>query len=212
MPDAHIELTYHAPLELLIAVILSAQCTDKRVNLVTPALFKRYPSAQDYAEADLSELSMLIRTCGLYRSKAKNIRSAAQVLTLEYGGKVPTSVAALNSLPGVGRKTAGVVSNHLGGDPAFPVDTHVKRVAYRLALTSKTDPSKVELDLQRLLPSHRWMKAHQLFVWHGRRTCFARSPACTECVVSSLCPKQGVKVPKRGTRRRAQSSDASSAS
>jgi len=194
MPDARIELDFRTPLELLVAVILSAQCTDKRVNMVTPALFQRFPDAQAYAEAEPSDVEFFIRTCGLYRAKAKNIVAAARALVQEHAGQVPTRRDMLEKLPGVGRKTAGVVCIHLGGDSAFPVDTHVKRLAYRLGFTTKEDPDKVEADMQALLPSERWTQGHQLLVWHGRRTCFARSPACERCVVADLCPKKGVKA------------------
>lgn len=193
MPDARIELDYSTPLELLVAVILSAQCTDKRVNLVTPALFRRFPDAAAYASASVQEVEPFIQTCGLYRAKAKNLIAAARALVAEHGGQVPRSRAVLETLPGVGHKTAGVVCIHLGGDDAFPVDTHVKRLAFRLGFSSHVDPDKVELDLQALLPAERWMKGHQLLVWHGRRTCFARSPACERCVVAARCPRKGVK-------------------
>lgn len=195
MPQAKIELDYRTPLELLVSVILSAQCTDKRVNLVTPALFARYRTAADYAGTTAAELESYIRTCGLYRSKAKNIIAAAKALVAEHGGEVPSSREALKRLAGVGHKTAGVVAIHLGGDAAFPVDTHIKRIAARLGLTKETHPDKVEEDLRELLPSDRWTQAHQLLIWHGRRTCFARSPACERCVVADLCPKVGVKRP-----------------
>lgn len=196
MPEAHIELDYRTPLELLVAVILSAQCTDKRVNMVTPALFQRFPDARAYAAVRPEDVEPFIQTCGLYRAKAKNLVAAAKALVLEHGGEVPRSREALEKLPGVGRKTAGVVCIHLGGDAAFPVDTHVKRLANRLGFTRQTDPDKVERDLQALLPPERWMNGHQLLVWHGRRTCFARSPACERCVVAGLCPKRGVSPAK----------------
>jgi endonuclease-3 len=198
MPEVRIELDYHTPLELLVAVILSAQCTDKRVNLVTPALFQRFPDARAYASVKPEVVEPFIQTCGLYRAKAKNIVAAAKALVAGHGGEVPSSRAALEQLPGVGRKTAGVVCIHLGGDAAFPVDTHVKRLAFRLGFTAQQHPDKVEADLQALLPPERWMNGHQLLVWHGRRTCFARSPACERCVVADLCPKRGVRV-KRAT-------------
>jgi endonuclease III len=197
MPNAKIELGYRTPMQLLISVILSAQCTDKRVNMVTPALFARYPTAEAYASASPEELESLIKTCGLYRSKARNIIAAAQALVAKHGGIVPVSRAELEALPGVGRKTAGVVTIHLGGDAAFPVDTHIRRLAYRLGFTRQTDPDKVELEMRDLLPSADWAKAHQLLIWHGRRTCFARSPACERCVVEKLCPKIGVPRAKR---------------
>lgn len=196
MPEAKIELDFTTPLELLVAVILSAQCTDKRVNMVTPALFQKYRTAADYAGADLSELESYVKTCGLYRSKAKNIIAAGKALTENHAGVVPKSRELLAALPGVGRKTAGVVCIHLGGDEAFPVDTHILRLSKRLGFSTKEDPDKVEEDLRELLPSSWWMKGHQLLIWHGRRTCFARSPECERCVVASLCPKNGVKRAK----------------
>ncbi|WP_342379243.1 endonuclease III [Myxococcus stipitatus] len=192
MPDARIELDYQSPLQLLVAVMLSAQCTDKRVNMVTPALFQRFPTARDYAAVQASDVEPFIRTCGLYRAKAKNIVATAKILVEQHQGEVPLQRELLSELPGVGRKTAGVVCIHLGGDNAFPVDTHVKRLAYRLGFTTQEDPDKVEKDMQAVLPPERWMMGHQLLVWHGRRTCFARSPECSRCVVADLCPKKGV--------------------
>ncbi|HSP78735.1 MAG TPA: endonuclease III [Myxococcaceae bacterium] len=195
MPDVHIELDYRTPLELLVAVILSAQCTDKRVNLVTPALFRRFPDARAYAGSSEEEVAPYIQSCGLYRAKARNLVAAARALVAEHGGEVPRSRALLEQLPGVGRKTAGVVSMHLeGGDFAFPVDTHVKRLAGRLGFTRHEDPDKVEEDLQALLPPGRWKQGHQLLVWHGRRTCLARAPACERCPVAELCPRRGVRT------------------
>ncbi len=203
MPDARIELDWTNPLELLVAVILSAQCTDKRVNMVTPALFARFPTAEAYAAAHPEELEPYIKTCGLYRSKTRSIVAAAKALVERHGGQVPTSRAALEELPGVGRKTAGVVAVHLGGDAAFPVDTHIRRLSRRLGFSRESDPDKIELDLQKLLPVEWWAKGHQLLIWHGRRTCHARSPACERCVVNALCPKIGVekKAPAAVTAR-----------
>jgi endonuclease-3 len=201
MPEARIALDFSNPLELLVAVMLSAQCTDVRVNLVTPALFARYPTAKAYAEADLGELESYVRTCGLYRSKAKNLIAAARSLVAEHGGQVPTSREALETLAGVGRKTAGVVSIHLGEGGAFPVDTHIRRLAGRMGLSRHGDPDKVERDLQGVLPPERWTAGHQLLIWHGRRTCTARAPACGRCGVADLCPKVGVRPP-RGSRSR----------
>ena len=201
MPEAHIELDYRTPLELLVAVILSAQCTDRRVNLVTPALFQRFADARAYAGASAAEVEPFIQTCGLYRAKAKNLVAAAKALVAEHGGEVPRSRAALEKLPGVGRKTAGVVCIHLGGDDAFPVDTHVKRLAFRLGFSGHTHPDKVEEDLQKLLPSTRWTLGHQLLVWHGRRTCLARAPACERCPVAELCPRKGVRLKPTGGSR-----------
>ena len=192
MPDARIELDHRTPYELLVAVILSAQCTDRRVNMVTPALFRRFPDARALAQADEAEVRPFIQSLGLYRAKAKNLVAAAQALVADHGAEVPTGRAALALLPGVGNKTAGVVSMHIGGDAAFPVDTHVKRLAFRMGLTSAEAPDRVEADLQALLPPQRWVLGHQLLVWHGRRTCFARAPACQRCPVAALCPRRGV--------------------
>jgi endonuclease-3 len=192
MPEARIELDYATPLQLVIAVILSAQCTDKRVNMVTPEVFRRYPDARALAAADTAELEGLIRSCGFFRAKSRALKAVAAALVERHRGEVPTSRAELAALPGVGPKTAGVVTVHVGGEPAFPVDTHVKRLSRRLGLTRHLDPDRIEEDLQALLPPERWALGHQLLVWHGRRTCFARSPACERCVVRDLCPRIGV--------------------
>ncbi|HZH02730.1 MAG TPA: endonuclease III [Myxococcaceae bacterium] len=192
MPDAKIELDYQSPLELLVAVMLSAQCTDKRVNLVTPALFSRFPTAEAYAQVTPADVEPYIRSCGLYRAKAKNLVAAARALLDDHGGQVPVRRETLAQLPGVGLKTAGVVASHLGGEAALPVDTHIKRLSVRLGLGRERDPDKVEADLVKLWPQERWLKAHQLLIWHGRRTCFARSPACGRCSVADLCPRFGI--------------------
>ena len=192
MPDVRIALEFGDDLELLVSVILSAQSTDAGVNRATPALFARYRTAEDYARARPEELWPFIRSLGLYRNKAKAIVRAMQAIAAEHGGRVPRTREGLEALPGVGPKTAGVVLVHLGAAHAFPVDTHVGRVSRRLDLTREEDPSKVERDLRALLPEERWAHAHQLFVWHGRRTCFARAPACSRCPVEDLCPKRGV--------------------
>jgi endonuclease-3 len=192
MPDVRIALAFQSDVELLVSVILSAQSTDVGVNRVTPALFARFPDAAAYAAAAPEALWPLIRSLGLYRNKAKAIVAAMQVIAREHGGRVPRAREALEALPGVGRKTAGVVLVHLGAAHAFPVDTHVGRVSRRLGLTRETDPSRVERDLMALLPEERWAKGHQLFVWHGRRTCQARAPACSRCAVEPRCPKRGV--------------------
>jgi endonuclease-3 len=192
MPEARIELDYATPLQLVIAVILAAQCTDKRVNLVSPALFRRYPDAASLATADSGELERLIHSCGFFRAKARSLKGMATALVERHGGQVPTARAELAALPGVGPKTAGVVTVHIGGDPAFPVDTHVRRLSRRLGFTRALDPDHIEADLQALVPQARWAQGHQLLVWHGRRTCFARSPACDRCVVRELCPRIGV--------------------
>jgi len=192
MPDVRIALEFGDDLQLLISVILSAQSTDAGVNRATPALFARYRTAEDYARARPEELWPFIRSLGLYRNKAKAIVRSMQAIAAEHGGRVPRTREGLEALPGVGPKTAGVVLVHLGAAHAFPVDTHVGRVSRRLDLTREEDPSKVERDLRALLPEERWAHAHQLFVWHGRRTCLARAPACSRCPVEDLCPKRGV--------------------
>ncbi len=198
MPDVKIALEFRDDVQLLVSVILSAQSTDAGVNRVTPALFARFPDAASYAAAQPEDLWPFIRSLGLYRNKSKAIVAAMRAIAAEHGGRVPRSREALEALPGVGRKTAGVVLVHLGAGHAFPVDTHVGRVSRRLGLTRELDPSKVERDLEALFPEARWGKAHQLFVWHGRRTCVARAPVCSRCPVDELCPKRGV---PRGMRR-----------
>lgn len=197
MPEAKIELDYTTPLELVVAVALSAQTTDRRVNLVTPALFARFKTAADYAAVTPAEVEPFIKTVGLFRNKAKNLVKLGQVLMERHGGEVPGSREALSALPGVGNKTAGVVSIHLGTDVAFPVDTHILRLSKRLGFTNKTDPDDVEADLRKLVPQPLWFKGHQLIIWHGRRCCDALKPACHRCVVSDLCPKKGVKQKKQ---------------
>jgi endonuclease-3 len=198
MPEARIELRYHGDLELLVAVVLSAQCTDKRVNLVTPDLFRRFPTAASYARVKPEALHRYIQSCGLYRNKAKNIVAAMRAIETDHAGAVPRTRSELEALPGVGRKTAGVVLVHLGVEPAFPVDTHVGRLARRLGFSRHLDPGKVERDLEARFPPERWGKAHQLLVWHGRRCCSARAPECGRCPVEPLCPKRGVRQKKNG--------------
>ncbi len=198
LPEARIALHFRSDLELLVSVVLSAQCTDARVNQATPALFARFPDAAAYAAAQPEALWPCIRSLGLYRAKAKAIVAAMRVISAEHGGRVPRNREDLERLPGVGRKTAGVVLVHLGAGAAFPVDTHVGRVARRLGLTRAEDPDRVERDLCALYPEERWGRMHQLFVWHGRRTCAARAPACERCVAEELCPKRGVTRVGRG--------------
>ena len=193
-PNAHCELNFSNPLELLIATILSAQCTDKRVNIVTENLFKKYRSAADYANADLAELEQYIKTAGFYRSKAKNIKAAATSIVEKHGGKVPRTMEELIELGGVGRKTANVVlGNAFDTNVGVVVDTHVARLSFRLGLTSETDPIKIELALMKLVPREQWTFFSHLLIWHGRRRCFARNPDCANCEVLKLCPRNGVK-------------------
>jgi len=192
MPEARIELDFGDELQLLVSVMLSAQSTDAGVNRATPALFRAFPDVAAYAAAAPEALWPFIRTLGLFRTKAKAIVAAARTLQAEHGGRVPRTRPALEALPGVGRKTAGVVLVHLGAEPAFPVDTHVGRLARRMGLTRQEDPDRVEEDLRALVPEARWAHGHQLLVWHGRRCCTARAPACQRCPVVSVCPRRGL--------------------
>jgi endonuclease-3 len=192
MPGARIELDFRTDLELLVAVVLSAQARDVRVNQATPALFAAFPDAAAYAAARPEALWPHVRTLGLFRNKARAIVAAARAIQERHGGRVPRTREELEALPGVGRKTAGVVLVHLGAGNAFPVDTHVGRLARRLGFSRETDPGRVEADLCGLLPAERWGRAHQLLVWHGRRVCHARRPACEACVVAGDCPRVGV--------------------
>lgn len=188
-PDAHCELKFTNPLELLIATILSAQCTDVRVNLVTPALFRRFSLAADYATADLAEIEILIHSTGFYHNKAKNIRECCRQLVEKHHGEVPMSMQDLHALPGVGRKTANVVlGNAFGLNEGVVVDTHVGRLSIRLGLTRHKDPVKIEKALSKLFPRPDWAMLSHLLIWHGRRRCKARNPDCQHCELKSLCP------------------------
>lgn len=188
-PDAHCELDHHNPFELLSATILSAQCTDVRVNLVTPALFARYPDAHALAAARQEDVEELIRSTGFFRKKAKALIGMAGALVADHGGEVPRTMAELRLLPGVGRKTANVVlGNAFGINAGITVDTHVKRISRLLHLTRETDPEKVEQDLMRLVPRDAWTLVSHLLIFHGRRTCIANRPRCGECVVAGECP------------------------
>lgn len=193
-PDAHCALHHTRPLELTVATILSAQCTDERVNLVTPALFKRYPTAAAYADADTNELEGLIKSTGFFRAKAKSLKGMGQVLTERFGGEIPRTVDELTSLPGVGRKTANVVlGNAFNIASGIVVDTHVKRLAYRLGLSEAKVPEKVEIDLLELVPRKEWILLPHLLIFHGRQICKARKPSCEICPIEGECPKRGVK-------------------
>jgi len=193
-PDAHCELNFSNPLELLVATILSAQCTDKRVNIVTEELFKKYRTAADYAEAKLPELEQAIKTAGFYRNKAKNIQAAARSIVEKHGGKVPDTMEELVELGGVGRKTANVVlGNAFDIQLGIAVDTHVARLSFRFGFTDETDPVKIEEILMKLVPQDEWTLVSHVVIWHGRRRCFARSPDCKNCEILKLCPRIGVK-------------------
>lgn len=192
-PDAHCELNHASPLELLVATILSAQCTDKRVNLVTAELFKKYRSAADYARAPLGELEQDIRTTGFFRNKAKSLNACCQALVERHGGQVPRTMEALTQLGGVGRKTANVVlGNAFHVNCGVVVDTHVTRLAQRLGLTKEKMPEKIEQDLMTLVPQAQWALFSHWLIWHGRRRCEARKPDCRGCEIRVLCPRMGV--------------------
>jgi endonuclease-3 len=191
-PSAHCELNFSNPLELLIATILSAQCTDVRVNQVTATLFQKYRSAADYARAPQAELEQDIQSTGFYRNKAKNIQAACRALVERHRGEVPRSMAELTALAGVGRKTANVVlGNAFGLNEGIVVDTHVSRLAARLKLTPETDPEKIERDLMQLVPRSDWTLFSHWLIWHGRRRCRARNPDCAHCEIRALCPSAG---------------------
>ncbi|HIK55888.1 MAG TPA: endonuclease III [Synechococcales cyanobacterium M55_K2018_004] len=188
-PDATCSLNYETPVQLLVATILSAQCTDERVNQVTPELFRRFPDAKALAAADLSELETLVRSTGFYRNKAKNIKAACQRIVTEFGGEVPQSMEALLTLPGVARKTANVVLAHAFGiNAGVTVDTHVRRLSTRLGMTNHDDPIKIERDLMKLLPQADWENWSIRLIYHGRQVCTARNPACDRCELADLCP------------------------
>jgi endonuclease-3 len=182
-------LHYSKPLEMLIATILSAQCTDKRVNIVTKSLFKKYRTAEDYANADLAELEADIQSTGFYRNKAKNIKNTGRLLVEKYDSQVPRTMEELLGLPGVARKTANIVlSNAYGIIEGIAVDTHVRRLAQRLGLTENSDPNKIEADLMRNVPKSQWKRITDLLIFHGRNICTARKPRCSSCSLNRICP------------------------
>jgi len=192
-PEAHCELDHVNPLELLIATILSAQCTDKRVNVVTKELFKKYHSAADYANASLAEVEQAIKSTGFFRNKAKNIQACCRKLVERHGGQVPRTMQDLTHLDGVGRKTANVVlGNAFGINVGVVVDTHVARLSHRLGLTRQQSPEKIEQELMALVPQKQWTLFSHWLIWHGRRRCFARKPDCANCEIQKLCPRIGV--------------------
>ncbi|MCX9191350.1 endonuclease III [Carbonactinospora thermoautotrophica] len=190
-PDAHCELNFSNPLELLVATILSAQCTDKRVNMVTPTLFAKYRTAADYAAADREELESIIASTGFYRAKANALIGLGQALCERHGGEVPDRLEDLVKLPGVGRKTANVVLGNAFGKPGITVDTHFARLARRFGWTRQTDPDKIEQEVGALFPKSEWTMLSHRLIWHGRRICHARRPACGACPVARLCPSYG---------------------
>jgi endonuclease-3 len=192
-PGAHCELDHASPLELLVATILSAQCTDKRVNLVTADLFKQYRSAADFARAPQAELEQAIKTTGFFRNKAKSLKACCQAIVEKHGGQVPRTMEELTRLGGVGRKTANVVlGNAFNMNYGVVVDTHVTRLSQRLGLTKETAPEKIEQDLMKLVTQEQWTMFSHWLIWHGRRRCYARNPDCSACEIKSLCPRRGV--------------------
>ncbi len=193
-PDAVCSLNYATPLQLLIATILSAQCTDERVNMVTPALFERFPDAKAFAAAEQKEVEKLIQSTGFYRNKARNIIACCKAIVKQHGGEVPGTLEGLVRLPGVGRKTANVVLGNAFGVPGIVVDTHVLRLSRRLGLTREKAPDKVERDLMQILPPEEWVAFGHRMIYHGRKVCQARKPRCDVCPLAEVCPRIGVKA------------------
>ena len=189
-PNVKTALTHKNPIELLIATILSAQCTDKKVNEVTPALFAKYKNVESFANAKLSDLEKLIKQTGFYKQKSKSVIGCCKTLIETYDGKIPKSIEGMIVLPGVGRKTASVVLGNAFGIPSIPVDTHVKRLSVRIGLSDNKDPEKIEMDLRKIFPEQQWIKLSLLLITHGRKICIARKPKCEECVISELCAKR----------------------
>jgi endonuclease-3 len=201
-PHAHCELNFSSPLQLLVATILSAQCTDKRVNLVTVELFKKFRTAQDFAAAPLAEIEEAVKSTGFFRNKAKNIRACCAALVEKFGGEVPRTMDELHALAGVGRKTANVVlGNAFGINVGVVVDTHVMRLSNRLGLVKGTDAVKLEQELMRLVPQNDWARFSHWLIWHGRRRCAARKPDCANCEIQKLCPQIGVEINNKVTKK-----------
>src|SRR6516162_3032530 len=201
-PNAKCALDHENPLQLLIATILSAQCTDVRVNMVTPALFARYPDAAAFANAVPEELEKMIQSTGFFRNKAKSIVACCKQIVENHGGQVPGTMEELNPLPGIGRKTANVILGNAFGVPGITVDTHVGRLSRRLGLTKEADADKVERDLMALLPDKEWTMFSHRMIFHGRQVCFARKPNCEGCTLNKVCPRVGVEKPHAKTPRR----------
>ena len=191
-PNVRCELDYKNAFQLLVATVLSAQCTDKRVNLTTPALFKKYPNPQKMAKADLKDIQKLVKSTGFFRAKAKNIKGLSNKIMEEFDGKVPSNLEDLITLPGVGRKTANVVLGHAFGIPGITVDTHFGRLSRRFGWSKQNNPVKVEFEVGELIPEKEWTNLSQRMIWHGRRVCHSRKPACGACALAKLCPSYGI--------------------
>jgi endonuclease-3 len=191
-PEVRCELDFKNPLQLLVAVVLSAQCTDKRVNAITPALFKKYKSAKDYAKAPLPEIEQFIYSAGFFHAKARHLKGLGRKIVEEFGGEVPATIEDLVTLPGVGRKTANVVLGHAFGIPGITVDTHFGRLSRRFEWSSSMDPVKVEREVGLLIPEKEWTNLSQRMIWHGRRICHSRKPACGACPLAKICPSVGI--------------------
>ena len=191
-PDADCELDFESPFQLLVATVLSAQCTDKRINAVTPKLFKKFGTPKKLASADIHIVEEIIRSLGLYRVKAQNIKALSQKLIHDFDGEVPSNIQELVTLPGVGRKTANVVLGHAFGIPGITVDTHFGRLSRRFGWSTSEDPAVVERDVGALIPEKEWTNLSQILIWHGRRVCHSRNPACGACPIARLCPSVGI--------------------
>lgn len=200
-PDAHCELVHSSPFELLVATILSAQCTDVRVNIVTEEMFKKYNRPEDFKDLSISAIENMIKTCGLYKSKAQKIKDTSTIIVDQYGGQVPDSLEELVKLPGVGRKTAGVVLSNAFGVPAIAVDTHVFRVSNRIGLVKESNVEATEFALMKAIPKYRWTHSHHLLIFQGRRICKARKPECDLCGISHMCNYYAVEE-KRNTKNK----------
>ena len=191
-PNVRCELDYNSAFQLLVATVLSAQCTDKRVNQTTPALFKNYPNPKKMAKADLKDIQKLVKSTGFFRAKAKNIKGLSNKIIEEFGGDVPSNLDDLITLPGVGRKTANVVLGHAFGIPGITVDTHFGRLSRRFGWSKQNNPVKVEFEVGELIPQKEWTNLSQRMIWHGRRVCHSRKPACGACALAKLCPSYGI--------------------
>ena len=191
-PNVRCELDYKNAFQLLVATVLSAQCTDKRVNQTTPALFKKYPNPQKMAKADLRDIQNLVKSTGFFRAKAKNIKGLSNKIMEKFDGKVPSNLEDLITLPGVGRKTANVVLGHAFGIPGITVDTHFGRLSRRFGWSKQKNPVKVEFEVGELIPAKEWTNLSQRMIWHGRRVCHSRKPACGACALAKLCPSYGI--------------------